>query len=215
MQKYKKTIVIAIIFSAFLIVYSCIFLINGNLQYSLYARILKDYTYCFCFSILLFMMLKNDIDEYLLIGKFKSFNEYTWYQIKEKFITYAIFFAIVTSIQTIFYMLIDPYFNFVTLIYRNIIFYFLINFVNYLIVLCRVKSKSKCTISLCLLWLFLIFAANIFPPTSMIRRIDIFVLIEKIDVFLIIRYSVIVLIIIVIKQFKVLNRKEFLKKWLD
>lgn len=215
MLRYKKVAISALLFSLFSIILAFIISTGEVLDYSLYVRLLKDYTYCFLFSCFLLLGLRQEIDESLIILSFDTFKNYRSYKVKTKLVEYAITLLIIAIVQTPFFLILDPHFSFFTFLYRNLIFYCLINYVNYIVTMVSLKARNKWTLIIAIIWIVLIFMINAFSDVVLIKQINPFLLLIRFDLSLIMQHLIMAGVIVVTIEYSTINKKRFLLKWLD
>ena len=173
MWKFKKEIILALLLSIIILVYT-IFIKNShytNIQANDY--ILNNYTFMFVFSTIIFYLFFDTYNFELTMCRLKKIEEYIFFEIKNMIISLGIFFLILTINQIIIFTIFDPLFKISTLIYQNIIFLWLF-FIFYLVIfLSKRKNWKKVLIVMFIIW-NLLYIVYILFPENVINQITIF-----------------------------------------
>lgn len=214
MLNYKKSLILSGIISLIVFIFT-LFIMNGKTYFSsIYVHILNDYTYAVFFSMLLFINMFDSMDQSLVISRFENVENYLKYMIVEKMKSYGVLFFIMTLFQVILFFFVDDNFNVGTLLYRNFVFFILINFVYQLVLIGRNSKKTHRIVFMFLFWNITYFV-SIVMPKSIINHINIFTLLQKIQISEIIRYTILLIAIIVFLIWRISNKRRYIKIWLD
>ena len=213
MRRYKNEIFIGL----FILVLNGIIFLWAN-DYasavgSAYVMILKQTPYILVFSGLLFALLYDSYDCFLELYRANTITQYVCFKIRNAMISYGIVFGILTIGQAVLFGLFDSNFNFVTLLYRNILFYLLILFMKYF-VLTRKKKQQLLTICiLYIIWCFLILTA-IQTNISFINTWNVFSLLKEINLVGILRHFIIITIIVLLIHYQT-RQERYKAQWLE
>lgn len=213
MRRYKNEIFIGL----FILVLNGIIFLWAN-DYasavgSAYVMILKQTPYILVFSGLLFALLYDSYDCFLELYRANTNTQYVCFKIRNAMISYGIVFGILTIGQAVLFGLFDSNFNFVTLLYRNILFYLLILFMKYF-VLTRKKKQQLLTICiLYIIWCFLILTA-IQTNISFINTWNVFSLLKEINLVGILRHFIIITIIVLLIHYQT-RQERYKAQWLE
>lgn len=195
MWKFKKEITSLLFLSIIILLYT-IFINNSvyvNMQVNEY--ILSDYTFMFIFSTIVFSLFFDTYNFELTVWRFKKIKEYIFFEIKNIIISLGSFFLVLTIIQIIIFTIFDPLFKISTLIYQNIIFFWLF-FIFYLVTfLGKRKNRRNILIIMFIIWNFLDIVYILFPE-NIINQISIFKSFKEPTVYEIARLIIFNLIII-------------------
>lgn len=195
MWKFKKEITSLLFLSIIILLYT-IFINNSvyvNMQVNEY--ILSDYTFMFIFSTIVFSLFFDTYNFELTVWRFKKIKEYIFFEIKNIIISLGSFFIVLTIIQIIIFTIFDPLFKISTLIYQNMIFFWLF-FIFYLVTfLGKRKNRRNILIIMFIIWNFLDIVYILFPE-NIINQISIFKSFKEPTVYEITRLIIFNLIII-------------------
>lgn len=214
MLKYKKAIQSAMLLLFFTVV-NTMFLKLGEIQESsFFVNMMMNYSFDFFYTIVLFVNLYNDMDDSIIICRFNTIEQYYKKSILEKIKQYTVLFGLIVIMQGCFFYFVDSNFIITTFVYRNIVLYVLINVVNILVQIGNHKKKFKKILVLFLIWIIFYFVA-VLVPESHLNLINIFTLLYGIHLKEIIRYSMMLLLIMLIEVWRIINKEKRMKKWLD
>lgn len=214
MYKYRSVLLWAGILSIMNLCYTMLVFEDVTLSTSIYVRILHDYTYVFFFTVILFINLTGSGNQLMIISRSCSLNRYLIFEIKEKLKRYGVLFMAFTAFQIVLFAVFDKQFAVMTLLYRNFVFYVFINIVHLMVIIGSSKRKSYRSILMFVFW-NLSYFISILMPDSSLNQINIFTVLQKPDLAELFRYSVLLLIVIVVCMMRVSNKRRYIAKWLD
>lgn len=214
MWRYRKELFLAFAISLLTLIFTLLIKSGTSPFGSIYVHILNDYAYTFCFIILLFMNLYTLFEQNLIVYRFKSVTHYLLNQLIEKAKSYAIIFILFSIFQIGLFFIVDKNFNVITLVYRNTIFYILILVTNFIAIVGKRNKFLFRVIMLCLVWITAYFI-SILMPEALINNINIFTLLQRINLSEILRYSLLLLAIIIINLIRISKKERYISKWLD
>lgn len=214
MYKYRSVLLWAGILSIMNLCYTMLVFEDVTLSTSIYVRILHDYTYVFFFTVILFINLTGSGNQLMIISRSCSLNRYLIFEIKEKLKRYGVLFMAFTAFQIVLFAVFDKQFAVMTLLYRNFVFYVFINIVHLMVIIGSSKRKSCRSILMFVFW-NLSYFISILMPDSSLNQINIFTVLQKPDLAELFRYSVLLLIVIVVCMMRVSNKRRYIAKWLD
>lgn len=199
MLNFKRYVVYSILFSLVTIAYAFAVSLSHWLTYSINVYLLNDYTYSFLFSLLLFLLLEDDMDYFLLLGKLSSYRRFRRYLIKKKIIKVGICILVYWVILTSYFMATDSYFNLVTFTYRCVVIYICLLFVYVILFTVRLKKRRLFLWLSFSVWIVLLFVV-ILMPNSIFASLSVFSLLYRIDLSNSIKFIPIGVLIIVISN---------------
>lgn len=213
MQIYKKDILLGSLIGIFTLLYTLL-IYETDLDTSIYVVMLNDYTYVFAFTAVLFLKLYNAMDYTLFLSKLPTIDTFIKWEFLSKLKSYSLIFCTFTTQQSIVFLILDPEFNFITFLYRNVVFFVLINFINYLLIFSKTKHHTRNIVIMYLLWIVFYFISIIFPE-SIVNIVNVFVLLRSVKIEEILRFIVFLLIPVVYLSYRISNRRRFVSKWLS
>lgn len=214
MRKYKKEMISAgciVILNAVIAVWSNEFTKDGI---SFYVNILRQLQYQLLFSAFLFFPLYDNYDHSLLYVRYVDHSKYIKQTMKTSLKEYGILMLSVTVGQLILFLITDPLLNVITLVYRNVIFYILILFVKYILLTLKHSNQLKWIICMYIIWFLLFRSAFVFADYP-VNTWNVFSLLQRIDGIRMIRHLMILSLCICLNQLRMVQRKRYLKKWLE
>ncbi|MGL5979210.1 MAG: hypothetical protein ACRCZJ_09480 [Erysipelotrichaceae bacterium] len=214
MLNYRKELILASAISILNILFTILVNPSTSPFPSLYVHILNDYAYTFCFILLLFINLSTAVEPSLLAYRFKRLEDYLWFQLKKKAISYAIIFVVFTTVQIGLFLLMDSNFKLMTLLYRNFIFYTLIVITYFVAMIGKKKRTLSRIVLLFIAWISCYFV-SIINPEAMLNRLNIFTLLQSIQLEEILRYASFLIAIISILLIYISKKASYINKWLD
>lgn len=213
MQNYKRDIMLALLIIVLNIVVCYMAFGISDKNSSVYVLLLRQYPYTFIFSALLFMVFYSKGEVFLELNRYGSREKYVHTKMSNNAKSFGLILSIVTIGQWFLFYNLDPMFNFMTLIYRNLIFYILINIVSYIINYIPLCNKY-CVYLLYAIWVILMRIATSNPELS-INSWNIFILLIRMDWAAIVRFLLIAVAVYFFLQIRALNHERYMKKWLE
>lgn len=195
MWKFKKEIILSLFLSIIVLLYTIF--INNSIYVSMQVSdyIFNDYTFIFVFSTIVFYLFFDTYNFDLTVWRFKKIEDYVFFEIKNTIISLGSFFLVLTINQIIIFTIFDPLFKISTLIYQNIIFFW-IYLIFYLVTfLCKRKNHINSLIFMFIIWNILYIVYILFPE-NIINQITIFKSLKELSVYEILRLIIFNLIII-------------------
>lgn len=195
MWKFKKEIILSLFLSIIVLFYTIF--INNSIYVSMQVSdyIFNDYTFIFVFSTIVFYLFFDTYNFDLTVWRFKKIEDYVFFEIKNTIISLGSFFLVLTINQIIIFTIFDPLFKISTLIYQNIIFFW-IYLIFYLVTfLCKRKNHINSLIFMFIIWNILYIVYILFPE-NIINQITIFKSLKELSVYEILRLIIFNLIII-------------------
>lgn len=195
MWKFKKEIILSLFLSIIILLYTIF--INNRIHVSMQVSdyIFNDYTFIFVFSTIVFYLFFDTYNFDLTACKFKNIEKYIFFEINNTIVSLCSFFLVLTINQIIIFTIFDPLFKISTLIYQNIIFFW-IYLIFYLVTfLCKRKNYRNSLIFMFIIWNILYIVYILFPE-NIINQITIFKSLKELSVYEILRLIIFNLIII-------------------
>lgn len=214
MLNYRKELILASVISVLNLIFT--FFVNPATSPfpSLYVHILNDYAYAFCFILVLFINLHSPFEQSLVVYRFHRVEDYLWYQLIEKAKSYAFIFILFTIIQMGLFILMDPNFNLITLLYRNIIFYTLI-LITYFIAMVGKRKRFLSRILLLFMTWITCYFISIINTEALFNRFNIFTLLQSIQMSELLRYSCFLIAVISMLLIRISKKARYINLWLD
>lgn len=214
MRKYKKALASASCVIVLNIIFTFLILNNATYFSSMYVHLLNDYSYVFFFFIILFVNLFDSMEEELIVYKFKRVENYIKFKLIEKVESYGIFFISVTLFQIILYLIVDSNIEILLIVYSNAMFFLLIMF-TYLLIIIGKTSKKIVRLSFLFLFWDISYFISILNPTSIYNYINIFTLTHTLEFSQFIRYSFIIVAIMILCVLRISNKRRYITLWLE